>query len=108
MKKKLGRAREQQRTYLAINEFQVLWTLRVAVTSTVVGTGLVSGVLAHPTVSVHRDEIKSAVKTTGELRNVDIKGEFVVLELEFLVLGARRVHKVRTGANVGAGLELEG
>ena len=45
--------------YLAVDELDVLGTLRVAVTRTVGGTSLVSGKLALAAVSIHLCEAKS-------------------------------------------------
>lgn len=84
-----------------------MWALRVTVTSSILGTSLVIGELGHTTICVHRDEVKSTVETTREVRHVNIECELLVLQLEHLVLGRAR-HEVDTRTNVGACHELEG
>ena len=73
--------------------------MRIAVTSSVFGTSLVGGESGHTTVSVHLREVKSAVKTTREVRNINVESEFLVEELEHLVRSVAG-HHVHTGTNV--------
>lgn len=80
--------------------------LSIAVAGSILGTSLVARVLGHTTISGHLDEVDGAVKATGEVRHVDVKGEFLVLELEDVVGGVAG-HKVDTGTNVGTGDELQ-
>ncbi len=68
--------------------------LGIAVAGTVLGTGLVAREAAEPAVGVHLDEVQRAVEAAGELRHVDVERELLVLQLEHLVLGVRRVHEV--------------
>jgi len=86
-------------TYNTVNEFDVSWTLRIAVTSSVFGTSLVGGESGHTTVSVHLREVNGAVETAREVRNVDIESEFLVEELEHLVRSVAG-HQVHTGTDV--------
>ena len=94
-------------TYLAVDEFDVLRALGVAVTSSVLGTGLVVGERGLATILSHLDEVESTVDTAGKVGHVDIEREFLVQKLEHLVVLVIR-REVDTGANVGAGDEFEG
>jgi len=105
-----------------------LGALSIAVTSTELGT---SGVgCGHSTVGRHGDEVKSTVQTTlfssviaffgglfepfffeicsltNELADIHVKGEFLVLEVEELVVLVLVVHEVDSGTDVASGLEL--
>ena len=73
-----------------------------AVARSVLGTGLVGGVLGHTTVLVHLDEVEGAIQATGEVGNVNVKGEFLVEKIEHLVVRVVR-HEVCTRTNVLAG-----
>ena len=73
--------------------------LSIAVTGTVLGASFVGAESAHTTISIHGDVVQSTVETAGKLRNVDIKGELLVEELEHEVLGIR-LHEVNTGADI--------
>lgn len=95
---------------LAVNPLDVVGALGVAVTSSVLGTGLVVA-LVKATVGGHLDEVQSAVQTARQLRNIDVEGELLANEVEHLVL-AVGLHKVGTGADIGSifalGNELQG
>lgn len=93
-------------TYLAVDELDVTRALRIAVTSTVLGTGLVAGELGHSTIRVHLTEVQSTVETAGELGHVNVESELLVQELEHVVLGLA-VQEVDTRADVGARHELK-
>ena len=94
------------KTYLAVDELDILRALRVTVTGTELGSGLVVGELGHTTVLVHLDEVDSTVKTAREVGDVDVETEFLVHELEHLVVGLV-LHEVNTRSDVGASHELE-
>lgn len=86
-----------------------MWALRVAVSSSVLGTSLVGGEARHATISVHLGEVDGTVKAARKVGYIDVKGELLVLHVELLVGGRRsRSHEVDTGADVGASLELQG
>lgn len=86
-------------TYYAVDKLQVARTLSIAVSSTVLGTGLVVRVLSHATVFVHRDEVQCAIQTAREVREIDIKRELLVQQTEHLVRGIR-LHEIQSRANV--------
>ena len=94
------------KTHLAVDELDVVGTLGVTVTSTVLGTSLVVGVLRGTTISVHLGEVDVAVKTAREVGHIDVESELLVDELEKLV-GAVILEQVYTGADVRASHELE-
>jgi hypothetical protein len=96
----------EARAYLAVDELDVARTLGVAVTSTVLGTGLVAGEPGHATVSIHLTQVEGAVETAGELRNIDGESELLVQELEHCVL-CLTVQEVDTRADVGSRYEAE-
>jgi len=96
-----------EETHLSGNEFDITRALRVAVTSSILGASLVSGVLGHTTVRVHLDEVESSVEATRKLGDVDFEGELLPEDVEHLILGVV-LHKVDSRADVGAGHELEG
>lgn len=77
--------------------------LRIAITSSILGTGLVVGVLGLTTIGIHLYKVKSTVKTAGKLGDIDIEGELLVVGLEHLVAGVGGVHEVDTRTNVLAG-----
>jgi len=85
---------------IGANKFDVSWTLSITVTSTVFGSSSVYR--RDTTISSKGTEVQGTVKTTANLRNVNIKGEFLVLEFENLVLGVSSVHEVNTGSNVAS------
>lgn len=74
--------------------------LGVAITSSVLGTSLVVGVLGCTTIGVHLDEVESAIETARKLRNIDIEGELLVEWLEDLVTLVGGVHQVDTRTDV--------
>ena len=79
--------------YLAVDEFKISWALEVAVSRSILGACFVCWVLGHATVGVHGDKVQSAVEPTRELRDIDVKGEFLASHLKFLVLSVAR-HEV--------------
>lgn len=87
--------------YLTVNELNIVWALSITVTSSVLGTSLVGGVLGLPTIGGHLGEVQSTVQTTWEVGDIDIEGEFLVVWLEQLILGISGVHEVDTGTDVG-------
>ena len=75
--------------------------MRVTVSSTILGTGLVGRVFLHTAVFVHGNEIESTIKTTRKLGDIDVKSELHVgSQLEHLVFGVIR-HQVEARPNVG-------
>ena len=66
-----------RKTRLSVNELDVVRTLRVAITGTVLGTSFVVGELGHATIFIHLREVESTVETAREVRNVDVKSEFL-------------------------------
>lgn len=89
----------------AAEELEVTGALGVAVTGTVLGTGLVVGLAALATVRGHGDEVESRVQTALDGGQVDIEGELVAHQGEHLVL-LFAAHEVGTGTDVGAVLVL--
>lgn len=68
--------------YKTVDELQVARALAVAVTSTVLGTGLVGRVLGQTAIGVHGDEVDSAVQAASNLGDINIHGELVAKESE--------------------------
>jgi len=87
-------------TYLTVDELQITWALRIAVSNTILGTSLVARVFGHSTVLVHGDEVKGAVETARKVGNINIKGELVVQQIELLVRSIG-IHEIETGTDVG-------
>jgi hypothetical protein len=50
---------------LAVDELEITRALRVAIAGTVLGTGLVAGVLGRTTILIHGDEVQSTVETAA-------------------------------------------
>ena len=75
------------KTHLAVDELDVVGTLGVTVTSTVLGTSLVVSELAGTTIGVHLNQVDGTVETTRESGHVDVESELLVLQLEQLILG---------------------
>ena len=97
-------------TYHSVNELDVTRALRVAVSSSVLGTSLVSWELGQATVGVHLGEVESTVQTARKVGNIDVEGELLVEKLEHLV-GRVACHEVDTRTDVllgRSGHELEG
>lgn len=61
--------------------------MAVAVSSTVLGTGLVPAVLGHAAVLVHRNKVQGPVQAAANLGNVHVKRELVAQQREHLVRG---------------------
>lgn len=74
--------------------------LGIAISSSVLGTSLVVGVLGLTTVGVHLHKVHGTVKTARQLGNVNVEGELLVLGLEHLVAGVGSIHQVDSGADV--------
>lgn len=87
-------------TYQSVNELDVMRTLRVAVSGTILRTSLVGAVLGRSSVLVHLDKVDGAVKTAREVGYVDVHGKLLVLEVEHLVVAVIR-HEIDAGADVG-------
>jgi hypothetical protein len=95
---------------LSVDELDIVRTLGVAVSGSVLGTGLVV-TLVDTTVGGHLDEVESTVQTARQLGGIDVEGELLADEVEHLVLGVA-LHEVGTRTDVAAGgtlgNELEG
>lgn len=89
--------------YLAIDELDIVGALGIAVSGTVLGTSLVVGVFRFTTISSHLDKVHGTIETAGELGDVDVEGELLVIGLEHLVSNIGGVHQIDTGADVRAG-----
>jgi len=74
--------------------------LGVTVSSTISRSSFVAGELAQSTVGGHLNKVQSAVETTGERRHVNIEGEFLVQEVEHLVVGVVLIKQVNSGSDV--------
>ena len=95
--------------HLSIDELDIMRTLGVAVTSTILSTSLVAGEFGHAAIRVHLDKVDGTVEATGELGHVNVERELLVLQLEELV-SAVVLEEVDTRADVGVrarGDELE-
>lgn len=91
--------RQKIQTDKTVNEFNVSRALRVAVTSSVLCTGLVGWEPGYTTIGVHLREVDGTIETTREVGDVDIECEFLVEEFEDLVFAVAG-HQVDTRANV--------
>lgn len=95
---------------LTVDELDVVGALRIAVTSSVLGTGLVVA-LVQATVGSHLDEVESTVQTARKLGDIDVESELLTNKVEHLVLGVG-LHEIGTRTNVAGvlslGDELEG
>lgn len=76
-----------------------MWALSITVTSSVLSTSLVGRESGHTTIGVHLHEVQRAVETTWQVGHVDIESEFLVLQVEHLVVRVI-LHEVDTGTNV--------
>ncbi len=98
-------------TYSAVNPLYVMGALSIAVTRSVGSTSGIARVLGGPTIGVHLNKVKSAVKATRKARHVDVKGKLLIFEAEQLVI-AIIFEEVDAGANIGRvralGYELQG
>jgi hypothetical protein len=85
--------------YLAVDELDVLGTLRVTITSSVLRTGLVARELGETPIGVHLRKVEGTIKTTRKVRDIDVESELLVENLEKFVLTIA-VHEVNTGTDV--------
>ena len=74
---------------LSIDELDVMRTLSVTVSSSVLRTSLVARVLGKTTVLVHLNEVQSTVQTAGKLRDINVelsvvRGPFTVRKIPYL------------------------
>lgn len=89
--------------YLAIDELDIVGALGIAVSGPVLGASLVVGEFGFTTISSHLDKVHGTIETAGELRDIDVEGELLVVGLEHLVSDIGGVHQIDTGANVRTG-----
>lgn len=68
---------------LTINEFEVIWALGIAITSTILGTSSVTA--TDVSILVHLNEIKSTIETAWKVSNISCEGELLVQKFELLV-----------------------
>ena len=96
-------------TYLAVNKFDVVRTLSITISGSILRSGLIGRKPRQPSVCIHLHEVKCAVETARKLRHVNVECEFLVLQVEHVV-GRFIFKKVDTRADVGVrarGDELE-
>ena len=84
------------KTYLAIDELDVLRALAVTVARAVLSTGLVVRVLAQATITVHLGKVEGTVQAAWQVGDVNIESELSVLEVEQLVVLAQYAHQIDT------------
>jgi hypothetical protein len=89
---------------LSVDELDVVGALGVAVSGSILGTGLVVA-LVDTTVGGHLDEVESTVQTARQLGGIDVESELLADEVEHLVLGVA-LHEVGTRTDVAAGRTL--
>ena len=89
-------------TYLAIDEFDVVRALGVAVTSTILGTGFIIGEPRNTAIGVHLYQVEGTVETAEKVRHVYVKGELLVLQVEHHV-GAVVVEQINARTDVFVG-----
>lgn len=70
---------------LPVYELDIVGALGIAVASTVSGASLVIGKTCAATIRVHLYKVQSAVEAAWKLADIDIEGEFGVLQTEHLV-----------------------
>jgi len=87
----------------SIDELHVCGALRVAITCSIVGSGLVGSIgFSDTAVSVHLGEVESAVETARELGHINVECEFLVFIVESLILRCTaRSHQIDTATDVG-------
>jgi hypothetical protein len=91
-----------KKTYFSVDELNILRTLGITVSSSVLGTSLICGVLAHSPVCIHLCKVKSAVKTAREVRHVNVEREFLTQQLKHLIFScAASGHQVCSRADIG-------
>lgn len=86
-------------THRAVDELDVMGTLRVAIASAVGCTSRVGRILCLSTILGHLHEVKSAVETARKVGDIDVECELLVLQVEHLVV-VRVLHEVDTGSDV--------
>lgn len=86
-------------SYLAVNKLHVPRALRITVSSSVLGTSLVTIVLGHSTICVHGGEVQGTIQTARKLRDVHVEREFGIGQIEHLI-GIVFLHQVQTRTDV--------
>lgn len=84
---------------LTVDELEITRALAVTVTSSILGTGLVGGVLGHATIGIHVHKVEGTVETTGQVRHIHIEGELLVQQVELLV-GSVVLQQIQTRTDV--------
>lgn len=95
-----------KKTYLAVDELQIPRALRITVTSSVLGTGIVARVPGQATVGIHGDKVESSVQSAGQFGRIHINSEFLIEQLEYLI-SAIILHQEQTRANVRPSDEVQ-
>lgn len=91
-------------TYLSVDKLDIMRALSVAVAGTVLGTSVVSRPLGLATIGVHLGEIDGTVEAAWQIGDINVKGDFLVVQVEHLVaVSAARSHEVDTRADVFVG-----
>ena len=85
--------------YLAINEFDVMRALSVAVASTILRSSLVTREPRHASVGIHLDKVERAVQAAREVGHVNVESELLVLQFEQRI-GAIIVKKINAGSDI--------
>lgn len=81
--------------------------LSITVTSTVLRASFVAGRVGRgTTIGLHLGEVQSSVQPARKLRDINVESEFLVEQLEHLVLAIGAVHEIDTRPNVGRELAL--
>jgi hypothetical protein len=86
--------------YLSIDELQVSGTLGITVSGSILGTGLIGGVLLHAAICVHGHEVQSTIEPARQVGYVNIESELLIAgKLEHLI-GGIVVHEVGTRPDI--------
>ena len=82
----------------AVDEFDIMRTLRIAVSSSVLGSRQIRA--GQSAVFSHLNKVERTVQTTRQFRHVDLERELSVLQFEHSILVTRRCRHVRTTSHV--------
>jgi len=91
----------RRETYFSVDELDILRTLGITISGSILGTSLVCRESAHSSVFVHLREIECAVETARKVGHINVKCELLAEQLEHLIFGrAASSHQVCSRSDI--------
>jgi hypothetical protein len=70
----------------SINPLQIMGTLRITITRSILCSNLITRMSSLPTVLFHFNEVKRTIKSTRKLAHIHIKSELMIEQIEHLII----------------------